>query len=215
MPNYVFITFTVLGTKNCLNQFVQQARGTCKITEDLSDRIRYFVNHEESSFDFNCLVPLPEEYSKVPYSPNWQDPQSPNGYDMELQTWGVKWGAFDVEGPIITYSSETYSSATYTFICAFSAPRVFCEKLSRKWADLFFIVSYGGEGPTLGCFTLYNGKYINSIDRALNESPRYPEGDNISEDAEEKWSESYTAWEQQYRQAHEIYVTTIKTYLID
>ena len=196
MPNYVYNTLTIIGKKDRITAFVNKARGVRKQTGDQLGSINYSTPIEESSFEFNCLVPLPEEYSSVPYSPN--------GYEMEFQTWGVKWGAFDVEGPIVTNSS-----ATYTFTCAWNSPEIFCCRLSEQWPDLLFVVSYGGEGPTLGRFTLFNGEYIDSIDEAANESPRYPEGDDISENEEEKWSEAFNAWEQQYRDVHKSYVVSM------
>ena len=193
MPNYIDINLSVMGKDQRLKEFTQQAKGTRKPTGDLLElpnglkNINYdmVTNPPSSVFEFDRLIPLPESYSRFPYSDH--------GYHLERGIWGVKWGAFKHNPPRFEEGC-----ATYWFQCAWEAPRLFLEKVSRQWPDLWFVVSYGGEGPTRGRFALHKGQYLENV--ASN---------GYAFDEAESDEEMCDAWVDAYRNAHEEYTRRI------
>lgn len=193
MPNNVDFTFTAVGTAERITAFIAQARGARKSTGDpptFGDRPNpnYDPTPVESAFEFDRLVPLPDSYSQFDYSDH--------GYELEYQTWGTKWGAYRVEGPTQKRNTEV----TYTFTCAWGPPKPFFEKVSQQWPDLLFVISYGGEGPCLGRFSLYQGKYAGVEEGDYHEAPEDDEND------EEGSYQRYQEWQQRYRREHDAFV---------
>ncbi len=193
MPNYIDITLSVMGKDQQLGAFTRQAKGARKPTGDLPtfpdgrENINYdcAVHPSDSVFEFDRLIPLPENYSQFPYSSH--------GYHLEVKTWGIKWGAFGHKAP-----KFEEGCATYWFRCAWEAPRIFLEKVSTGWPDLWFVVSYGGEGPVRGRFTLHKGEYIENVASS---------GYAFDEDTSDE--EMCDAWVDAYRNAHEEYTKYI------
>jgi hypothetical protein len=196
MPNYIHINLSIMGKDQRLGEFTRRAKGARKPTGDLPTfpdgraNINYDCaeNPPTSVFEFDRLIPLPESYSQFPYSSH--------GYNLEVQTWGIKWGAFAHKPP-----KFREGCATYWFTCAWEAPRIFLEKVSLNWPDLWFVVSYGGEGPIRGRFALHNGEYIENI--ADDTGPSF---DDMSD---EEWEEQSEAWVNAYQNAHEEYTKHI------
>ena len=197
MPNYIDINLSVMGKDQDLGAFTRQAKGTRKPTGDLPtfpdgrENLNYdcAANPPHSVFEFDRLIPLPESYSQFPYSSH--------GYNLEVQTWGIKWGAFRHKPP-----KFEEGCATYWFRCAWEAPRVFLEKVSERWPDLWFVVSYGGEGPVCGRFTLHKGEYLDNI--ANDTGPSFDGGMS-----DEEWEEQHEAWVSAYQNAHEAYTKLV------
>ena len=197
MPNYIDINLSVMGKDQRLGEFTRAAKGQRKPTGDLPEypnglknyNYDYAVNPLASVFEFDRLIPLPESYSLFPYSSH--------GYDLEVETWGIKWGAFKHETP-----KFEEGCATYWFRCVWKAPRVFLEKVSQKWPDLWFVCSYGGEGPVRGKFALHDGTYIENISSSGTAFDMEALG-------EEYWEEQYDAWVNAYRHTHEEYTKYI------
>ncbi len=193
MPNNIDINLSIMGKDRDLRAFTQQAQGQRKPTGDLPvlpnglKNLNYdmVVNPPNSVFEFDRLIPLPESYSQFPYSSH--------GYDLEVETWGIKWGAYGHKPP-----KFEEGSATYWFRCAWEAPRVFLEKVSRKWPDLWFVVSYGGEEPVRGRFALHTGEYLENVASS---------GYAFDEDQADE--EMYDTWVNAYRNAHEEYTKVI------
>ena len=197
MPNNVHITFTAVGEAERITAFIQQARGTRKPTGDVPEdeqgrkNYNYHPERDESAFEFDRLVPLPDSYSLYSYSDH--------GYELESRTWGTKWGAYGVKGP--TQKRET--EVTYTFTVAWEPPKLFFEKVSMQWPDLLFAISYGGEGPCLGHFSIHHGVY------ACEEEGDYHDAPPEDEDNEEASYALYKEWQEQYRRGHDAYVLSL------
>jgi|SRR5579872_415392 len=194
MPNYIDITLSVMGEDDRLGEFTRTAKGTGKPTGDLptlpdgSRNLNYECTSDPptSVFEFDRLVPLPDSYSQFPYSDH--------GYHLEQETWGIKWGAFAHKPP-----KFEEGCATYWFRCAWEAPRVFLEKVSRNWPDLWFVVSYGGEGPIRGRFALARGDYLeNCAEQGCD-----------TDMSDEEWEAQYNTWVNAYRTSHEAYTKRI------
>lgn len=187
MPDYIDHTVSVLGQDYRLGDFTRQAEGTKKPTGDLPTFPGGIKNPNFSSasdpahsvFEFDRLVPLPEEYSRYPYGEY--------GYEAEYSIWGTKGGAFQHELPRFEEGN-----ATYRFTCAGDTPRLFFETCSRNWPDLWFIVSYGGSGRIRGYYVLHDGKYLENIQEKVNRSsPDHSEDDYEAGDAMNQWKEHY------------------------
>lgn len=200
MPNHIDINLSIMGKDQWLGEFTRQAKGTRKPTGDLptypngSKNYNYDcgTNPPSSVFEFDRLIPLPESFSQFPYSSH--------GYNLEIETWGIKWGAYGHKPPRFEEGC-----ATYWFRCAWKAPRTFLEKVSMNWSDLWFVVSYGGEGPVRGKFTLHKGEYLENVE---NIDYTYYE----DEDEEGR----YDAWVNAYRSSHEAYTKYILfTYILE
>ncbi len=192
-----------MGKDQLLGEFTRQAKGQRKPTGDLptlpdgqkNPNYGCAENPPSSVFEFDRLIPLPESYSQFPYSSH--------GYDLEAETWGIKWGAFNHAPP-----KFEEGCATYWFRCAWEAPRFFLEKVSLFWPDLWFVVSYGGEGPVRGRFALHAGQYLENIaDRGYVFDEDIPE---------EEVEAQYHAWVEAYRNTHEAYTKHILfTYVLE
>jgi len=200
MPNYIDINLSVMGKDQDLGEFTRQAKGARKPTGDLptfpdgQENINYdsAANPPNSVFEFDRLIPLPESYSQFPYSSH--------GYDLERETWGIKWGAFGHKKP-----KFEEGCATYQFRCAWEAPRIFLEKVSSRYPDLWFVVSYGGEGPVRGRFALHKGEYLDNVASI-----------GYAFDEDEADEEMCDAWVDAYRNAHEAYTKHILfTYILE
>src|SRR5260221_1897932 len=193
MPNHIDINLSVMGRDQQLGEFTRQAKGTRKPTGDLPeypDGLKNYnydcaTNPSSSVFEFDRLIPLPESYSQFPYASH--------GYNLELKTWGIKWGAFGHKPP-----KFVEGCATYWFRCAWEAPRIFLEQVSTKWPDLWFVVSYGGEGPVRGRFALHKGEYLDNVASI---------GYAFDEDKADE--EMCGAWVHAYRNTHEWYTKYI------
>lgn len=193
MPNHIDVNLSVMGKDQDLGAFTRQAKGKRKPTGDLPTyptglknyNYELATNPASSVFEFDRLIPLPESYSQFPYSKH--------GYDLEVETWGIKWGAYAHKPPRFKEGC-----ATYWFRCAWEAPRVFLEKVSMRWPALWFVVSYGGEGPVRGRFALHKGEYLENV-----ASIGYAFDETLAD------GEMCDAWEDAYRNAHEEYTMHI------
>jgi hypothetical protein len=194
MPNHVNNKYTVSGPEVDVEAFVKQARGGRKLTGDRIGKGYLFVLDageslpvgEENDFEFDRLVPLPDEYGFKSYNDY--------GYDAERLTWGVKWGAYNNDIPDVTPGMVTWE-----FTTAWSPPDEFTAKLSEKWPSLLFVVSYSGEGPCLGCFAWRNGEEIARVVGDIDTSPE-------EEADEDEFWEKYNEWVNQYWTAHDDFV---------
>jgi hypothetical protein len=179
MPNYIDNCLTVFGEPDAVDAFVKSARGKHPPSGTQSE-----WENSEKPFSFHALVPLPPEYSTVSYG----DGLPSRGFEMECDTWGIKWGAFvpnrwprDLnEMPPVELDP---GMATYCFGTTWNAPwKVFMPKVAVKFPALQFFLSWGGEGPTRGR-AWYHGNSHVSRPEGYNKAD-YPErGDD-----EETWN---------------------------
>lgn len=148
MPNYIDNLLTLIGPTDDVTAFIAAAHGRHPPSGDTKGVNTEIGKGEGSPFNFHSLVPLPDEYSKVPYG---TETRTANGYDMECATWGIKWGAFSANNQKLAKPIRDPSAATYTFRTAWDGPhKVFMPKVSKRFPSLLFLLSWGGEGPTRG-----------------------------------------------------------------
>lgn len=143
MPNNVENLVTILGpNKLVIKKFL---RGTKPKTGDVSKKVK---EEQVEIFCFNKILPLPHRYSRVPYSTM----QGECGPDIEYNTWGLKWGAYNVK------CISTKPNLTYSFTTAWVSPNKILTRLSKIFPDNKIIHSVSDEGDGIPRrFTYLNG----------------------------------------------------------
>lgn len=96
MPNWCENEMVVKGDPKRVAQFVEQMKGADE-------------NGDEIDLDFEAVIPMPRVLSgrKSP-----SDDKSPTWYDWQVENWGVKWGACDIN---LNYDDAIPDVAVYNF----------------------------------------------------------------------------------------------------
>lgn len=172
MPNHTRIHLIVSGPKKDIEAFV--------------DFVDTSKNKDGCFFDFNKIVPMPEEIRNTT-SPSRQAPEVQkrlkdkygfdNWYDWSVWNWGTKWNAYDFfENWNISSITETDSKATITFHTAWDAPEGVIDKAALQFSSLKFEYTFADEG---GAFV---GRRIVKNDESIEDSEydwNSPEGKKI------------------------------------
>lgn len=191
MPNNIKNTLTVYGPPADVTRFIAMARGTRPPTGDKAGVNSEIGNEPVIDFQFHKLVPLPPDYSTNPYGDG-----SPNsGYELEVKTWGVKWGAYSIQSPVVDPGI-----VTYRFETAWKGPTEFMAKAVIGWPTLDFFLSWGGEGPTRGRWFRLNGKVKDQSERYESWSRLLPAGGD--DEDEEDYMQKYDAVTHARRTTH-------------
>lgn len=200
MPNHIRNKLSVIGPAGLVEAFVATARARRPRPGDLPGSMNYDEQERKiEDFCFHALIPLPPEYSTTPYS----RPEGQRcGYDMEVATWGVKWGAYEQGPPVVTPGR-----AVYSFTTAWRSPDQFFAKVSAKFPDLLVAVSYGGEGPTRGRYAYLAGEELENRYDEYHDAD-YPEhpGDDADLAEEEVWTQAYQAAARLHIHQHEAWL---------
>lgn len=190
MPNHVRNKVTVIGDPARVKEFVDLARGAAPRPGDREGTVNYSSEEPKSEpFCFHKIIPLPKEYSQVPYSDQ--------GYNMERAAWGVKWGAYDYEEhddeeqPRMSRSGRC---AAYGFTTAWSPPVQVIDAAASQFPDLKFLLSWGGEGPTRGRILWENGE--------ANEEEVSQDLDDDESLSDNENSERYFLWVEETLNSH-------------
>lgn len=204
MPNHVVNRLTVIGPHEQVSKFVSLStvprpktgdeEGSPNFCDDLTPR--------QVTFDFYGVVPLPARYSEVPYSRSGALMDSDNGYSMEVDTWGVKWGPYRIKDG---WRLEI-GKATIEFTTAWEPPRVYYSKASALFPDVTFIVSYGGEGPCFGRLVYFRGRCVLHEEGHHSECPEYAD---YGDEREDEYFEADAAVVYRYARSHEAFVSQL------
>jgi len=149
MPNNITNHLTVNGTE-----------------EEVKD-IFTSLKTENSDFDFNEILPMPEELKNTLASTS--EPTNPklikkyghnNWYDWANANWGTKWNAYNV---------DHISDSEVRFDTAWSCSDVLIAKLSALHPSVDFTLTYADEdlGSNCGIITYKNGKIATFEDKAI------------------------------------------------
>lgn len=113
-----------------------------------------YVKTEDTQFDFNTLIPMPEliksSFGVPGISPPW--------YDWSIKNWGTKWNAYEISNIEQGVKFET----------AWNAPMPIFKALAEKFPDYSFDFKYADED------TGYNFGHL-KIDRIGTLSYSVPE----------------------------------------
>lgn len=156
-----------------------------------------YEDGEIRAFDFNKLVPMPEELSNTVSGSLSGDEQIellkkqamneekygyPTWYEFALENWGTKWNAYDV------IVDEDFIQ----FDTAWATPEPIIAKLSEMLPRATITVAFADEdiGYNCGIYTYCNGKLIESSDMsvmAINEGTALSFACQIKYDNPDEW----------------------------
>ena len=134
MPNWCENRILVEGEEHHRHEFVDKNKGFDAYDTDKTD-------YRDLSFD--AMIPIPRNKLK---GEGW--------YDFCCDNWGTKWNAREPE------VDHNIKYTEYTFQTAWCFPNIWLEKVSRKFKQLIFKVTWAEEGGEGGWFAMSNGKYL-------------------------------------------------------
>ena len=159
MPNYCYNEITIEGD-----------------TTELKKLLRY-VKSRESEFDFNKILPYPEEYSKMDAGGNNEGYQH-GGYEWCIANWGTKWKAEEID------VSLDDNCLTVHFDSAWSPALGITAKLAELYPNLRFKHSYEEEGLDFSGYVAFeNGVQVDAA------SGSYKEYSILESDDKDDWDE--------------------------
>lgn len=176
MPDHIKNFLTVWGEPDLVALFTEKAKGRLPVFADTRN-----PRTESEPFSFHALVPLPPEHIHTDYGRGV-------GMRMEVDAWGLKWGAYDHgKEPLVDPGL-----VTYRFTTPWEAPhKVFLPKVAAAWPELAFCLAWGGEGPCRG-----RGWFVRQARSVLDEpysKAIWPEDDpNLDEDENYARSQAVT-----------------------
>jgi hypothetical protein len=133
--------------------------------ESTFEAVKALMKTEESPFDFDVLIPYPEQYKVLDDARNeaekqpdakWSDmPKdgfNSGGYEWCVANWGTKWNAYDIG---VDYDAILFQTA-------WSTPRPVWAELSKRFPEMRLEVEYADEdrGNNCGKLTYANGELI-------------------------------------------------------
>lgn len=210
MPNHCRNKLSVFGDKEQVEEFARLSKLPRPRTGDKADSLNYQKEEPQPQlFGFHGVVPLPKEYSEVPYSGDFSkgDPLAPrnDGYTMEADTWGVKWGPYNLKEENIVELDGFFG---VEFTTAWGPPTRYLAQAAERFPELKFFLSYGGEGPTRGYMQFEGGIEVCGYDDAYNSDdyPEYDEDRESEEGYEDAYFEEYSNVEKFYIFTHDEWV---------
>ena len=146
MPNHVFNQLKVTShTPEELAGFIELARKPYDVwvhnwnrTEKPYKDLGYQWEVHSSPLSFNNFVPIPTE--------NYWDYKDEDGklhqnwYGWNIENWGTKWDAYEVE---VETNSET--EVLYRFVTAWSPPREVFDAIAKQFPNLKLWIEYEEE----------------------------------------------------------------------
>lgn len=145
-----------------------------KCSEELLEQVKKYVKSEESEFDFNNIVPMPEHiYRGSPRPEESQMYGKDNRYNWSCEHWGTKWKAVNArsEGPDFCF--ETAWTPCSPVIAA----------LAKQFPGADMRYTYCAEGNAFcGVEEYHNGKLVYALngdycEHTLDEEGEGPEWD--------------------------------------
>ena len=115
---------------------------TIKANPETIEKILSFVKSDESAFDFNKIIPMPDYiYDGAVGTKEKEIYGKYNWYDWSCENWGTKWNAYDIET----------NDDGFSFCTAWTPARPVIERLAFLFPEADFL--YTGNEPGCGfCF---------------------------------------------------------------
>jgi hypothetical protein len=123
----------------CWNDLVVQGE-----PEEVKEVIE-FVRSEDRPFDFERVIPIPEEVSG--------NPDGMVGYNWRIDNWGTKWNVSGVECGVSEYDGGVH----YSFETAWAPPVEVVGRLSEMFPELTVALAYDEPGMGFGGFIVFRG----------------------------------------------------------
>jgi len=148
--------------------------------------IQAITNNSERPFDFNRIIPIPEELADTS-SPNKNNPDElkakygfADWYEWRVFNWGTKWNASDVELDI-----ETPQQLHIRFNTAWSPPMPVIKKIAEMFSFASITLDWEEEGGYYGKSEFEEGVMTSDFEGEMDCAYRW-----------EKWGECYEGCEQ-------------------
>jgi len=137
--------------------------------EEALEAMKALMKTETHPFDFNVLIPYPEQYKALDDARHeaekqpgmtWQnlpkDGYNQGGYEWCVEHWGTKWNAYDIG----------FTSEGVAFQTAWATPKPIFVELSKRFPDLLLEVEFADEdrGNNCGKLVYKNGKLVEFVD---------------------------------------------------
>jgi len=166
MPNWCANEMEVSGPTERVKLFMKEVSGRGP-----------YDREEKNLFDFNKVVPMPEEaisdYENI-------------GYNWQLANWGCKWGASTFSCNIEELSTGS-AVAHYVYDTPWApGNECFFKELSLKYPDLRFFNKYVEPGMAFaGEITAENGNVVDeTVEFTREKFPQYFEDDDLIDEEE-------------------------------
>lgn len=168
MPNWVENTLTIEGPAEHVEAFVKTAEG---VDPQYKQSTRFPSSPEDEAkakevnpLCFHKLLPVPQKYLDMTYGGEEEKNADDCGYNWEVQHYGCKWGASNVE--VDDSSNENTGYVRYRFSSAWSPPIELLKAISPSWPTLEFNLMYREESMNFeGRFIIKNGQVIKDVKR--------------------------------------------------
>ena len=161
---------------------------TVENNKQLEKVIQGITNNSEQPFDFNRVIPMPEELEGT-NAPNKLNPEEliakcgyPDWYEWRVDNWGTKWNASESELTI------TKNHIEIRFQTAWSPPNPVIEKIGSKFPFAFITLDWEEESGYYGKLQIENGVVITNYDgemdcayRITNWGDCHPDCENCGE----------------------------------
>lgn len=131
MPNMCYNNLVIKGNRTALKEFSRFAEGDG------------WSGENKNPLDFNRFIPMPEKIARRDYFPD--------GYNWEVDNWGVKWGACDA---VVNFSGKD-KSLHYSFETPWNIPFPAYEKMSEMFPNLVFEIDYGDTAMGWGGLVVF------------------------------------------------------------
>ena len=138
MPNHVKNKMTISGNPESI------------------DRLLAKVTTSESQFDFNGIIPMPDDIFKG--NLGYEERRmygAKNWYDWSWDNWGTKWNAYE-----ITVERDYDDQLRVEFLTAWSEPEPIFYALNEQYPDLDIYVEFANEDLGRDCGVFQNGDLI-------------------------------------------------------
>jgi hypothetical protein len=124
---------------------------TVEDNKQLEKVIQGITNNSDQPFDFNRIIPIPEELQETS-APNNLNPDEMKAkygfsdwYEWRVFNWGTKWNASDVE-----LNLETPQQIHISFQTAWSPPLPVIEAISKQFPFTYITLDWEEEGGYYG-----------------------------------------------------------------
>lgn len=117
------------------------------ITSDNLDEIKKLCFNEKGEFDFEKIIPMPENIFRGNLGQKEREMYGKNNwYDWSCENWGTKWNAYDQQS----------SDDCISFSTAWNVPQKVYKKLMELLPNNHFKVQFADEDLGYNCGTLSN-----------------------------------------------------------
>lgn len=142
---------------------------TVEDNKQLEKIIQAITNNSDQPFDFNRIIPIPEELqeTKAPNKENPDEMKAKYGfsdwYEWRVFHWGTKWNASEVE-----LNLETTNAIYIRFHTAWSPPTPIIKKIAEMFPFADLVLDWEEEGGYYGHSEYEKGVLVSEYDGEMD-----------------------------------------------